>query len=124
MELARRIIIDSIIKRDGEHCAFCNKKIESGEKIDIDHKIPTAKGGKDIIDNLRITHSQCHMARKKEKLIEAKINIKEDFFYKENQKLVDKINKVLKENGDNRSKTAEVLKTSRRKLNYFLKRYQ
>lgn len=55
----REIIIDFLIKRDGILCGFCKCSLE-GEKIQLDHLLPRALGGLNIMDNMRLAHKQCN----------------------------------------------------------------
>lgn len=57
----RDIIIDALIKRDGFCCGFCNKSLENS-KINIDHIIPVALGGMDILENVRLAHASCNQS--------------------------------------------------------------
>lgn len=50
----------AIIKRDGLLCRLCGGEVESEGDVDIDHIIPSARGGKTTADNLQVTHSSCN----------------------------------------------------------------
>jgi len=58
----RNIIIDYLVKRDGLICTMCNELIED-TKYHIDHIIPVALGGLDIMENIRLTHPTCNMGQ-------------------------------------------------------------
>lgn len=44
-------------------CKSCNKKFTTFDKLEIDHIIPKAKGGKDTYDNLQVLHITCHQKK-------------------------------------------------------------
>lgn len=41
-----------VMRRDGFACQLCGAKATNGAKLEIDHKVPRAKGGGDDPDNL------------------------------------------------------------------------
>ena len=41
-------------------CAYCGLFFQDGDLMEIDHKIPRSKGGKDSYDNLQLLHGHCH----------------------------------------------------------------
>ena len=51
-----------IIERDNSRCHICRKKCRSSE-IHIDHVIPLSKGGTHTLENLRVAHAKCNMAK-------------------------------------------------------------
>ena len=70
----RDIIISFLIERDGFVCGMCGESLEDS-KIHIDHIIPVALGGVDVMSNVRLTHATCNMdqalsIRKEKQLIE------------------------------------------------------
>ena len=56
----RDIITSFLIERDGFVCGMCGESLEDS-KIHIDHIIPVALGGVDIMSNVRLTHATCNM---------------------------------------------------------------
>lgn len=58
----RDIIIDFLVKRDGLICGFCKESLEDS-KIHIDHKLPVALGGQDIMENVQLAHPKCNLAQ-------------------------------------------------------------
>lgn len=48
-------------------CGICNLLIEGA--FHIDHKIPLAKGGLHVVENLQLAHPSCNL-KKKDKLLE------------------------------------------------------
>lgn len=55
----REIIIDVLLKRDGDHCGFCNKSL-ADSKVHIDYIIPVAFGGPNTMENVRLAHDHCN----------------------------------------------------------------
>lgn len=51
----------AVIARDGGICQLCGKLVQ--ESPHIDHIIPKARGGQDILSNLRLLHASCHSRR-------------------------------------------------------------
>lgn len=43
-------------------CQLCNLPMES-ERFEIDHIVPIARGGSDLIGNLRAVHAECNSKR-------------------------------------------------------------
>lgn len=58
----RNIIIDYLIKRDGLICGICKQSLENS-KIHINHIIPVALGGQDIMDNVNLAHEKCNISQ-------------------------------------------------------------
>jgi len=56
----RNIIIDFLIKRDGFVCGLCNESLE-GANIHINHIIPVALHGLDVMENVNLTHASCNI---------------------------------------------------------------
>ena len=56
------ILRASVIERDGLVCGICFGEVEAND-VHIDHIYPVALGGKDVMDNLRVTHSLCNMRK-------------------------------------------------------------
>ena len=55
----RETIIYFLVNRDGWNCCFCGIPVIY-EEIGIDHKIPVMLGGKNRMENLRISHRSCN----------------------------------------------------------------
>lgn len=58
----RDIIVDFLLKRDGLICGICKESLE-GSAFHIDHILPVALGGKDIMSNVQLAHPKCNMAQ-------------------------------------------------------------
>lgn len=44
----------------GNRCAICGRKIRSLDELTVDHIIPKAKGGKNVISNCQLAHKTCN----------------------------------------------------------------
>lgn len=44
----------------GNRCAICGKKIRNLDDLTVDHIIPKAKGGKNLISNCQLAHKICN----------------------------------------------------------------
>lgn len=56
----RDIIVDFLLKSDGLICGICKTSLENSS-FHIDHKIPVALGGADIMENVQLTHPKCNL---------------------------------------------------------------
>lgn len=52
-----------VIERDGYVCQICGGDVEAGD-IHLDHYIPLSKGGPTTLENLRVAHSRCNIAKR------------------------------------------------------------
>jgi hypothetical protein len=52
-----------VLARDNKTCRCCGKKMRRGIKLEIDHIIPVAMGGKNVISNLQTLCTQCNTAK-------------------------------------------------------------
>jgi 5-methylcytosine-specific restriction endonuclease McrA len=41
-------------------CLFCGLHLRDGDRLEIDHLVPTSLGGTDQIGNLQVLHRHCH----------------------------------------------------------------
>lgn len=57
----RAIIVDAILKRDGPFCGICKQSLDITEKFHIDHIIPAALGGPEILENIQLAHIKCNL---------------------------------------------------------------
>ncbi len=113
-------IKEELIKKNGNRCSICGRKFEDGEKVDIDHIMPKALGGKDTIDNLQLTCRICNI-KKSDKLIYSKAfeeNIINIIKNSKKYEIIEKpkhfplhIDLILKDNTDGQYKICEI-KTS------------
>ena len=49
-----------LLKTQKGKCEMCNLTFRYGDVIEVDHIIPTSKGGKDSYKNLQLLHRHCH----------------------------------------------------------------
>lgn len=49
-----------IFEANGGRCHICSRKIQIGERWDVEHKRPRALLGSDDADNLAPAHLECH----------------------------------------------------------------
>lgn len=49
-----------LLWRDGRRCAICGKKIKNLDDLTIDHIIPLAKGGENVLENYQLAHRACN----------------------------------------------------------------
>jgi 5-methylcytosine-specific restriction endonuclease McrA len=52
-----------IFTRDEYKCQYCGRTISDGIKLEIDHKLPVAEGGKDNYDNLITSCNECNSGK-------------------------------------------------------------
>lgn len=57
-ELPSRVA--TLLKRQTGKCEFCGLIFKYGDKWEVDHVIPTSRGGKNIQSNLQLLHRHCH----------------------------------------------------------------
>lgn len=55
--------VATLLKKQKGKCAYCGLFFQDGDLMEIDHKIPRSKGGKDSYDNLQLLHGHCHDAK-------------------------------------------------------------
>lgn len=53
---------DQVVERDGLVCGICAGPV-APDDVHIDHVEPWAMGGETTLNNLRVTHSRCNLAR-------------------------------------------------------------
>jgi RNA-directed DNA polymerase len=57
-ELPTRVA--TLLKRQAGKCGLCELKFKYGDLWEVDHVVPTSRGGKNIQSNLRLLHRHCH----------------------------------------------------------------
>lgn len=45
---------------NGKRCAICGKRIKDFNDLTVDHIVPLAKGGKNVIENCQLAHLSCN----------------------------------------------------------------
>jgi len=53
----------SVMKRDDFTCQLCGKRVTDGVKLEVDHILPVAEGGKNNPNNLRTLCFECNRGR-------------------------------------------------------------
>ena len=66
-----------IFRRDGFRCRYCNRGIEDGAKLTVDHVVPKSRGGGYCWDNLITSCSDCNEG--KADLLLTELEVKERF---------------------------------------------
>jgi hypothetical protein len=54
----------AILKRDGYRCQICGRNAQDGVTLEVDHKVPWAKGGTDDPDNLWVLCFDCNHGKR------------------------------------------------------------
>jgi 5-methylcytosine-specific restriction endonuclease McrA len=49
-----------LLRRQKGKCPWCGLHFKDGELLEVDHVIPTAKGGEDLPNNQQLLHGHCH----------------------------------------------------------------
>ena len=52
-----------LIWENGRKCAICGKRITSLDDLTVDHIVPLAKGGRNVIENCQLAHKKCNEAK-------------------------------------------------------------
>ncbi len=73
--------VAKLLKKQKGKCTHCGLFFNHEDLMEIDHKIPRSKGGKDSYDNLQLLHGHCHDAKTAaDKAVVAIQDIDEDYF--------------------------------------------
>ena len=54
------IRVANLLKRQKGKCAHCEMFFRESDVMEVDHRIPKSKGGKDSYDNCQLLHRHCH----------------------------------------------------------------
>ena len=54
-----RDVLLKVVRRDGQICQECQKPVPDME-VEFDHIIPFSKGGRSVVQNLRVVHKSCN----------------------------------------------------------------
>lgn len=60
--------VKNLLLRQRGKCTLCKIAFINGDTMEVDHIIPTSKGGKDEYKNLQLLHRQCHVENTKKDL--------------------------------------------------------
>ncbi len=52
--------VATLLKKQKGKCTHCGMYFKDGDVLEVDHKIPKSKGGKDEYKNLQMLHRHCH----------------------------------------------------------------
>ncbi|KAB8332573.1 hypothetical protein SD80_018470 [Scytonema tolypothrichoides VB-61278] len=52
--------VATLLKKQKGTCAHCGLYFKDGDLLEVDHKTPRSKGGKNTKDNLQLLHRHCH----------------------------------------------------------------
>ena len=55
--------VATLLKMQKGKCACCGLFFHSEDLMEVDHKLPRSKGGKDSYFNLQLLHGHCHDAK-------------------------------------------------------------
>jgi DNA-binding NtrC family response regulator len=61
----RTILVKALVTRDGPNCHLCGEPFMLEDQKHIDHVIPRALGGHDVMDNLQLSHVGCNLVKNK-----------------------------------------------------------
>jgi RNA-directed DNA polymerase len=57
-DVSTRVI--NLLRKQKGRCEHCEQLFKHGDKWEVDHIVPTVKGGKDWYSNLQLLHDYCH----------------------------------------------------------------
>jgi RNA-directed DNA polymerase len=57
-EIPKRV--STLLKKQEGKCTYCKLYFQEKDVMEVDHKIPKSKGGKDSYDNWQLLHRHCH----------------------------------------------------------------
>ncbi len=49
-----------LLWENGKRCAICGKRIKDFDNLTVDHIVPVAKGGQNVIENCQLAHKDCN----------------------------------------------------------------
>ncbi len=55
--------VKKLLHSQNGKCKLCSLNFREGDKWEVDHRIPTTLGGKDVYSNLQLLHRHCHHAK-------------------------------------------------------------
>ncbi len=69
--------VSKLLKKQKGKCAYCDMFFREEDVVEVDHKIPKSKGGKDSYDNFQLLHRHCHDTKTATDLAKAKAEERE-----------------------------------------------
>lgn len=57
--------VRTLLKKQKGICPYCKMKFVTTDRMEVDHIIPTLKGGKSVYSNLQLLHFSCHVQKTK-----------------------------------------------------------
>jgi len=64
--------VSKLLKKQKGKCAYCDMFFRENDVMEVDHKIPKSKGGRDSYDNWQLLHRHCHDTKTSTDLAKAK----------------------------------------------------
>ncbi|WP_257237103.1 HNH endonuclease [Nostoc sp. 'Peltigera malacea cyanobiont' DB3992] len=52
--------VATLLKKQKGKCTHCGLFFRENDVMEVDHKIPKSKGGKDLYNNFQLLHRHCH----------------------------------------------------------------
>ena len=52
--------VATLLKRQNGKCAYCGMYFQTEDKLEVDHAISKARGGRDSYNNWQLLHAHCH----------------------------------------------------------------
>lgn len=52
-----------VLERDGFSCVFCGQTVRDGARLEIDHRLPVASGGRSVLENLQTLCFECNRGK-------------------------------------------------------------
>jgi len=69
--------VSKLLKRQKGKCAYCDMFFRENDVMEVDHKTPKSKGGRDSYDNWQLLHRHCHDTKTATDLAKAKAEERE-----------------------------------------------
>lgn len=60
--------VKNLLMQQNRRCGYCKAPFTITDFMEIDHKIPQFKGGRDVYENLQLLHAYCHKQKTKQDL--------------------------------------------------------
>jgi len=69
--------VSKLLKKQKGKCAYCDMFFREEDVMEVDHKTPKSKGGRDSYDNWQLLHRHCHDTKTATDLAKAKAKERE-----------------------------------------------